>query len=63
MLLTGEAYRESLRDGREVYLDNERVTDVPNHPAFKPVVDIRARIYDMAHDARWRASCAAARFA
>ncbi len=56
MLLNGQAYRESLRDGREVYLDNERVTDVPNHPAFKPVVDIRARIYDMAHEARWRAT-------
>ena len=54
MLLTGDAYRESLRDGREVYLDNERVKDVTSHPAFKPVVDIRARIYDMAHEARWR---------
>ena len=48
MLMTGEQYRESLRDGREVFIDGERVGDVPNHPAFRPIVDVRARVYDMA---------------
>lgn len=49
MLRTGEEYIESIRDGREVWIDGERVEDVPTHPMFKPLVDIRARIYDMAH--------------
>lgn len=50
MIRTGEQYRESIRDGREVYIDGERVEDVTRHPMLKPLVDIRARIYDMAHD-------------
>jgi 4-hydroxyphenylacetate 3-monooxygenase len=51
MIRTGEDYRESLRDGREVYMNGEKIADVTTHPAFKPIVDIRARIYDMAHEA------------
>lgn len=54
MLRTGADYRDSLRDGREVWIDGERVRDVPSHPAFQPIVDVRARIYDMAHEARYR---------
>ncbi len=50
MIRTAEQYRESIRDGREVYIDGERVDDVTSHPMFKPLVDVRARIYDMAHD-------------
>ncbi|ANF56641.1 4-hydroxyphenylacetate 3-hydroxylase family protein [Halotalea alkalilenta] len=50
MIRTGEQYRESIRDGREVYIDGKRVEDVTRHPMLKPLVDIRARIYDMAHD-------------
>src|SRR5271165_7524709 len=49
MIRTGEQYRQSIRDGREVYVNGERVRDVATHPMFKPLVDIRARIYDMAH--------------
>jgi 4-hydroxyphenylacetate 3-monooxygenase len=51
MIRTGEEYRESIRDGREVWIGGERVDDVTAHPAFKPLVDIRARVYDMAHEA------------
>ncbi len=50
MIRTGEQYRESIRDGREVWINGERVKDVTRHPMFKPLVDIRARIYDMQHD-------------
>ncbi|MEX2649142.1 MAG: 4-hydroxyphenylacetate 3-hydroxylase family protein [Alphaproteobacteria bacterium] len=50
MLLTSEAYRQSLNDGRQVWIDGERVRDVASHPAFKPIVDIRARVYDLAHE-------------
>lgn len=47
---TGKQYIDSIRDGREVYINGERVRDVSTHPMFKPLVDIRARIYDMQHD-------------
>ncbi|SOE96124.1 4-hydroxyphenylacetate 3-monooxygenase [Burkholderia sp. D7] len=50
MIRTGEQYRESIRDGRQVWINGERVNDVTTHPMFKPIVDIRARIYDMAHE-------------
>ncbi len=50
MIRTGAQYIESIRDGREVYLNGERVKDVPTHPQFKPIVDIRARMYDMQHE-------------
>ena len=50
MIRTGDEYRESIRDGRSVWIDGEHVKDVATHPAFKPVVDARARIYDMAHE-------------
>jgi 4-hydroxyphenylacetate 3-monooxygenase len=54
MIRTGDDYRESIRDGREVHINGERVKDVTTHPMFKPLVDIRARIHDMAHDADTR---------
>jgi 4-hydroxyphenylacetate 3-monooxygenase len=50
MIRTGDEYRESIRDGRGVWIDGERVEDVPSHPAFRPIVDVRARIYDLAHE-------------
>jgi len=50
MLRTGAEYRDSIRDGREIHVNGERVADVTAHPMFKPLVDIRARIYDMQHD-------------
>ena len=50
MIKTGAEYRASLQDGRQVWMNGERVKDVTTHPAFKPVVDIRARIYDLAHE-------------
>ncbi|MEQ8394156.1 4-hydroxyphenylacetate 3-hydroxylase family protein [Thalassobaculum sp.] len=51
MIRTGAQYRDSIRDGRAVYIGGERVRDVTTHPMFKPLVDIRARIYDMQHEA------------
>lgn len=54
MIRTGDEYIDSIRDGREVYVGGEKVRDVASHPMFKPLVDIRARIYDMQHDARTR---------
>lgn len=54
MIRTGQEYRESIRDGRQVWINGEKVKDVTVHPAFKPIVDIRARIYDMAHEDKYR---------
>ena len=52
MIRTGDAYRDGLRDGREVWIDGERVKDVTRHPALKPIVDVKARMYDMAFETR-----------
>ncbi len=52
MLRTGAQYLDGIRDGREVYIDGERVRDVTTHPALAPIVAARARIYDMAHEPR-----------
>src|SRR6201986_3462888 len=50
VLRTGQDYLESLRDGREVWIDGEQVADVTTHPAFAPMVNVRARIYDLARE-------------
>ncbi len=42
----GAAHLESLRDGREVYLDGDLVEDVTTHPAFRNAVGSAARLYD-----------------
>jgi 4-hydroxyphenylacetate 3-monooxygenase len=49
VIRTGDEYRESIRDGREVWMNGEKIEDVTTHPAFKPAVDARADIYDMQH--------------
>ena len=51
MIRTGQEYRDSIRDGRRIWINGERVTNVTAHPQFKPLVDIRARIFDMQHEA------------
>lgn len=50
MIRTGADYRESLRDGREIWINGERVDDPSTHPQLKPIVDVRAHIYDMQHN-------------
>jgi 4-hydroxyphenylacetate 3-monooxygenase len=54
MIRTGNQYLDSIRDGREVYINGERVKDVTQHSMMKPLIDIRARIYDMQHEAATR---------
>lgn len=54
MLRTGEQYLQSLRDGRQVWINGERVKDVTVHPAFRPIVSLRARLYDMAREAKYK---------
>jgi 4-hydroxyphenylacetate 3-monooxygenase len=54
MIRTGNQYLDSIRDGREVYINGGRVKDVTQHAMMKPLIDIRARIYDMQHEAATR---------
>ena len=44
---TGEDHLRSLRDGRAVYIDGERVEDVTTHPAFRNAVRTAAALYDL----------------
>lgn len=53
-LMTGQQYKDSLNDGRVVYVDGERVTDIANHPALKPIIDVKARMYDINHEEKYK---------
>jgi 4-hydroxyphenylacetate 3-monooxygenase len=46
---TGAEYLESLRDGRTVYINGERVKDVTTHPGFRNSARSIARMYDALH--------------
>src|SRR5215510_12405538 len=50
MLMTGEDYLESIRDGRRVYVGGEVVEDVTSHPAFRNAARSFAMIYDRKRD-------------
>ncbi|MFJ2056836.1 4-hydroxyphenylacetate 3-hydroxylase family protein [Streptomyces sp. NPDC087908] len=50
MTRSGQEYLEGLRDGREVWLDGERVADVTAHPAFRSTAASFAGLYDLADD-------------
>ncbi|MFF3320866.1 4-hydroxyphenylacetate 3-hydroxylase family protein [Streptomyces sp. NPDC002889] len=53
MTRSGQEYLASLRDGREVWLDGERVQDVTRHAAFRNTAASIARLYDLAHDSEY----------
>lgn len=48
----GREFLESLRDGRPVYLDGQRVADVTTHPAFAEPIRQVATLYDLARE-KW----------
>jgi 4-hydroxyphenylacetate 3-monooxygenase len=50
MLRTGKEHIERLKDGRIVFIGNERVDDVTTHPAFRNAARTVAAIYDMKAD-------------
>lgn len=47
---TGKEYLESLKDGRTVIVDGEKVDDVTTHPAFAGISKSIAAMYDFAAD-------------
>jgi 4-hydroxybutyryl-CoA dehydratase / vinylacetyl-CoA-Delta-isomerase len=51
---TAEQYKQSLRDGREVYFEGQRVEDVTTHPVIGVAVNHAAIDYEIADDAEYR---------
>ncbi len=49
-IYTGKEYLESLKDGRVVYLNGEKINDVTTHPAYQNSARSYARMYDALHD-------------
>ncbi|MFF3559597.1 4-hydroxyphenylacetate 3-hydroxylase N-terminal domain-containing protein [Streptomyces sp. NPDC002574] len=47
---TGAEYLESLRDGRNVFIDGERIEDVTEHPLTRGYAAQAARFYDLHHE-------------
>lgn len=53
-MLTGNEYRSSLKDGRDVWILGEgRIEDVTTHPATRRMVDAYAEWYDRHVDPAW----------
>ena len=48
---TGDAYLDSLRDGRQVWHAGRQIEDVTTHPGFVGAAATLARLYDLQHDA------------
>src|SRR5579871_3868708 len=51
---TGSEYLRSLKDGRRVFVDGERVADVTAHPAFREAARSIAMLYDIAAEPKLR---------
>ena len=47
---TGRQFLESLRDGREIWIDGERIADVTADPRFASAAMSVAELYEMQHD-------------
>ena len=50
MIKTGKEHLESLKDGRVVYIGDEKVDDVTSHPAFVRAAQTVAHLYDIKHE-------------
>ena len=53
-LITPQAYKESLNDGRVVYYKGEKVENVATHPDLGVCTDLAAIDYEMAEDPKYR---------
>lgn len=52
MTKSGHTHTAALRDGRELYIYGDRVTDVTSHPAFRNTVASAATLYDFQYARR-----------
>jgi 4-hydroxyphenylacetate 3-monooxygenase len=50
---TGQAYVESLRDGRALYVNGERIKDVTQSLPYRGIVDEMAAHFDRPHDPKF----------
>ncbi len=50
----GKQFLEGLRDGREIWLEGERVDDVTAHPKLSRMAHTLAALYDLQHDPELR---------
>jgi len=53
-LMTAQEYRESLKDGRIVYMGGEKIEDVNRHPMLKVCIETAALDYEMTHMPEYR---------
>jgi 4-hydroxybutyryl-CoA dehydratase/vinylacetyl-CoA-Delta-isomerase len=53
-LISAEAYKASLNDGRQVYYKGEKVENVVTHPDLGVCADLMAIDYEMAEDPKYR---------
>jgi 4-hydroxybutyryl-CoA dehydratase/vinylacetyl-CoA-Delta-isomerase len=53
-LISVKEYKESLKDGRVVYYEGQKVGDVTTHPAFKVCIETGAIDYEMAETPEYR---------
>ncbi|MEY8190869.1 4-hydroxyphenylacetate 3-hydroxylase family protein [Peribacillus simplex] len=49
-MMNGKEYLESLRDGRTVFLNGDKVDDVTTHPAYRNSARSIAQLYDALYD-------------
>ena len=54
MIKTGDQHLEQLRDGRTVYIGDEKIDDVTCHPAFEKDAKSVAKLYDIKHDYKYK---------
>ena len=47
---SGAEYRESLQDGRTVFVAGERLADVTAYPPFSGVIHSLCGLYDLQHE-------------
>ncbi|RXZ82955.1 4-hydroxyphenylacetate 3-hydroxylase [Paenibacillaceae bacterium] len=52
----GQRFINSLRDGRNVWLDGQRIKDITIHPAFKGTLDTISRLFDSLDDPNIRST-------
>ena len=52
MIKTGDQHLNQLKDGRVVYIGDEKINDVTTHPEFKNDAKTVAKLYDIKHTNR-----------
>lgn len=50
MLKSGQQHLDGLKDGRVIYIGDERIEDVTTHPAFARAAETVAQLYDVKHE-------------